>query len=79
VAVGQKDPVILHGAIGVNELRARHAFLEQFSMLFPMLRQLLAHTSWRGLAVSLLATLDADPLLTPYVTCFLTHDPANQP
>jgi hypothetical protein len=101
VVVDQKDPVVLAGAIGVTELLARAAFLEQFLIILPLLKHLLGNKSWRGLAVSLLATLSvherargslvkngfpqvvgplaADPRLAPYVTCFLSYVPANQP
>jgi hypothetical protein len=57
VVTGQANSLLLSSAIGLTEFLARTAFLRQFLMLLPTLKYLLGDAAWRGLAVSLLATL----------------------
>jgi hypothetical protein len=98
MAVSKQDPVLLANAFAFTEIVARVAFAGQYLLLVPTLTRLLAFESWRGLAVSLLATLSihgeakemlckyqilaliaplqSDQALGPYVSCLLKHIPS---
>jgi serine/threonine protein kinase len=57
MAVSKQDPVLLASAFAFTDIFARVAFADQYLLLVPTLKRLLTLESWRGLAVSLLATI----------------------